>query len=164
MIRIRGNSAIVVSLIAAFVFDSVPLPALVAPFNPLWVPLTLLYWCLAAPSRVGIGVAWLCGLASDTLHGGILGQHALSYLPAAYLAIMLHKQVRVYPLIQQSGFILLTLVLQQMLVYWIEGLLGNTSLSGANYWWPSLISALIWPLFFQLMRGWRRRARLQSHG
>ncbi|MCG2633334.1 MAG: rod shape-determining protein MreD [Gammaproteobacteria bacterium] len=160
MFGIRGNSAILISLLAAFVLASMPLPGGLGPFRPLWVPMTLLYWCLAMPNRVGVGVAWSCGLASDILHGGILGQHALSYLLLAYISIMLHRQIRVYPLIQQSAYVLLALMIQQMVVYWIEGILGNQLMVASSYWWPTLISSLVWAPFFLLMRAWRRRAQL----
>jgi len=161
VINFRGSSAILLSLLLAFVLASIPLPSLISHYRPLWVPLVLLYWCLATPTQVGVGVAWTCGLISDALHGGLLGQHALSYLPLAYISVILHKQIRTYPLIQQSGYVLLALAVQQVILYWINGILGNTTYDTVSYWWPTLTSSLLWPPLFLFMRGWRRLATLR---
>src|SRR5690606_18911695 len=48
-----------------------------------WVPdllaLTLAFWCVHQPLRIGVGTAFFFGLAMDVHQGALLGQHALSY-------------------------------------------------------------------------------------
>ena len=42
-----------------------PLPGWLDPFRPEWVALVLIYWCMAVPNRVGVGVAWIVGLLQE---------------------------------------------------------------------------------------------------
>lgn len=62
-----------------------------------WIPdvvaLTLVFWSIHQPQRVGIGVAFVFGLFIDVHQGAMLGQHALSYTVLSFLAIAIHRRL-----------------------------------------------------------------------
>lgn len=155
----RGTAAIASTFVAAFLLSLLPGPDWAERFRPDWVALVLIYWCIATPGRVGVGVGWLAGLMLDVLYGSVFGQHALALAFLAYLAHRLHLQIRVFPLWQQAVTVLVMLLINQMLVLWIKGVLGQ-----APTLWPGLTSSIvgmvIWPLLFIILRDVRRRADL----
>jgi len=115
----------------------------------------LVYWCLALPHRVGVIYGWSVGLMLDVLRVGLLGQQALSMAVIAFITLQIHKQVRVYPLMQQSAAVLVLVTTHQMLQLWINGIIGQTP----QFWShaiPALSSMLIWPLVYFTLRNIRR--------
>ncbi len=151
----HGGIVILLSFAMAFILTMLPLSETLKIYRPEWVTLMLIYWCLALPHRVGIFTGWCVGFLLDIHMGSILGQHALTLSIIAYLAYRLHVRIRLYPLIQQSLIILLLVTLSQILLLWISGIV-NQAPGDWSYWLPSLISMLVWPWFFYLMRGIRR--------
>ena len=94
-----GFFRILLTLILAMCLRIAPLPGVIAVFNPDWVLLTLIYWSLAAPERVGIFHAWTLGLLADVLTGRLLGQYALAYSLVIYICLKLHKRLRQFPVV-----------------------------------------------------------------
>lgn len=154
--RLGWPGAIAASLVVAFALTIVPLPGWAAPWRPAWVAMVVVYWCLAMPERFGVLSAWGVGLLLDVLHGAILGQHALGLSFVAYVAVLYHQQVRVFPLIQQSIVVgsLVFLYLGAMLT--IYNLLGSLPY-GSHYLLGALTSALLWPWAFIVLRDVRRK-------
>ncbi len=153
--RTHGTFIIAFSFVIALILTVVPLPDWVKPLRPEWVGLTLIYWAIALPHRVGVGTAWTLGLMLDVLKGGILGQHGLALAVIIYLMLKVHQQFRVYPLWQQALIIGALILLNQMLVLWINGIVGLES-GGWSYWLPSITSAILWPWMFIILRDLRR--------
>ena len=73
------------------------LPAYLYFFQPEWLALTLSYWVLAAPERVGLMTAFLLGFAADLATGSPLGEHGLVYLMLVLFFSATYHQVRVLP-------------------------------------------------------------------
>ena len=157
LVRRRGGWVIVISVVAALMLVIVPLPDWAVSYRPEWVLLVLVYWCLAAPTRVGVGVSWLAGLCVDVLTGSLLGEHGLGYALVAFLVVKLHQRIRVYPGWQQAGVVLLLLVLNQLACLWVLGITGRAPDGLLLYLVPSLLGMLLWPWLFGLMRFFRRR-------
>ena len=155
----QGGATIVVTFLIALVLTAMPLPEWARAFRPEFVTLVLIYWCLALPTRVNVGIGWVAGLVVDVLHGTLLGQHALSLAVVAYLAVNLHQQIRVYPLWQQALSIFTLIALNQLLVVWVKGIVGEAPDTWL-YWAPSITSALLWPWLFIILRDVRRRFRV----
>ncbi len=158
--RHHGGATIAFTFIAALMLTMLPLPDWAALFRPEWVALVLIYWCLALPDRVGVGIGWSTGLLLDVIKGALLGQHALALALVAYLTLHLHQRIRVFPLWQQSLFVMLMVALNQMLVLWINGVIGQSPNSWL-YWLPSLTSMLLWPWVFLILRDLRRQFRVR---
>ena len=85
---------LVPSLGVALLLTLLPLPEWASELRPPWVALTLLYWILAAPERVGVFWGWAMGLLLDVSIGTILGQHALSLAVMAWLMVSLQRRLR----------------------------------------------------------------------
>lgn len=153
----KGQLAILSSLALAFLFSALPLPAWLVPLQPCWVPMVLIYWCMATPQITGVGVAWACGIISDVLHGSLLGQHALAYALVAWLTLLIYQRIRLFPLVQQAASVFLLLAMYQGAIYavlFVQGVRPGL----LSHWLPVLISALLWPWLFMLLRNIRRGA------
>ena len=146
-----GFGKIIVSMILAMCLRIMPLPPEIAAFNPDWVLLTLIYWSLAVPERVGIFHAWTFGLLTDVLTGRLFGQNALAYSLVIYMCLKLHKRLRQFPLLQQELFIFFCLLLSQLLLFLIKNLQHPAQLHG-NFWLPVFTGTLFWPVVFTVMR------------
>ena len=154
--RLRWYGAVALSLIVAFALTSVPLPEWANPWRPAWVAIVVIYWCLAIPERIGVLFAWAIGLLLDVLHGAILGQHALGLAFVAYIAVLYHQQVRVFPLVQQSlvvGSLVVVYLGGELLVY---NFLGSKPY-GSQYLLGAMTSALLWPWAYIVLRDVRRK-------
>jgi rod shape-determining protein MreD len=158
-LRLTGWLTIIITLLIAIILTLLPIPGWFESFRPLWVLLVLLYWAIALPHCVGIGIAWVCGLLLDVMQGTLLGEHALIYISLVYIAIKMHRQIRLFSLLGQAGAIYLLLFLNQLLAFWLEGLQG-ISVSMKWFWGAPLISAMLWPWIYMVLTDCIRRYRL----
>ncbi len=143
------------TLMLAFMLAALPLPDSLQAWRPAWVALVLIYWCIAIPERIGVFTAWSVGILLDVLHGSILGQHALGLAFVAYVALLYHQRIRVFPLFQQSLVVGSLVFLYQAWMLTIYNLLGTRAYS-TLYLVGALISALLWPWVFIVLRDIRR--------
>lgn len=155
----RGSGVIVVTFAIALGLIALPLPEWARAFRPEWATLVLVYWCLALPTRVNVGTGWIVGLFVDVITGNLLGQHALAMAVVAFVTVKVHKQVRVYPLWQQALSVFVLTGLSQLLVVWVKGIIGQAP-DNWLYWAPSIISALLWPWVYIILRDVRRKFRI----
>ncbi len=152
----RGTWAIAASFIVAFMLTALPLPDWAAPWRPAWVALVLAYWCLALPQRIGVVIAWFIGLLLDVMHGSLLGQHAFGLALVAYIVVIYHQQIRVYPLFRQAlviGSLIFIYTTSMLLIY---NFLGSMRY-GYDYLAAAITSALLWPWIFIVLRDFRRK-------
>ncbi len=156
LVKHNGGWVIVASFIIALLLTTIPLPGWLNDWRPAWVAMMLIYWCIVLPERVGIGIAWLLGLMLDVHTGALLGQNALGLSVIAYLTLRLHKQIRIFPPLQQSMLICFYLLLFQFLTLWIRGIIGVPP-QHWTFWAPVVSSMLLWPIFFIIMRATRRK-------
>ncbi|HFD80181.1 MAG TPA: rod shape-determining protein MreD [Gammaproteobacteria bacterium] len=152
--RHHGGFVILLSFGTAMLLTIVPLSDGVRSFRPDWVALTLIFWSLVLPYRVSVGSGFLAGLLLDVLTGTLLGQHALALSLVAYLCVRLHLRIRAYPMWQQSLTVLVLLVLQQLVVLWIDSLIGRPP-HPFSYWLPSLVGMVLWPLVYRILTALR---------
>lgn len=155
----QGGEIIALSFIVALVLTVFPLPDMLATFRPEWVALFLIYWCMALPDRVGVGIAWLLGLMLDVLRAGLLGQNAMTLAVIAYITLKLYQRLRVFPLWQQSLSIFVLISLHQMLNLWVKGMTGQ-AIDLWTYWLPSISSMFVWPLVYLMLRALRRQLKV----
>ena len=148
--------AILGSLLIALMLTMIPLPDWVQTYRPAWVPLVLIYWTMALPRTIGVGIAWFLGLYMDAAEGSLLGQHALGYAITAYISMRLHQRVRIYPLAQQALVVGVILLPYMSISLWVKGIQGQAPTTWL-YWAPILSSVLIWPMIYSVLRSIRRR-------
>lgn len=147
----RNGLVIVITLVIAMLLMLLPLPDIARYFRPEWVVLTLVYWAMALPYRVSIGVGWLVGLLMDVMMGGTLGIMAFSYAFAVYLIARFHLQLRQYPMWQQALTILSVVVVVHLI-----SVVTSKAESTWLIWMPVLTSTLLWPVMFAVLRKIRR--------
>jgi len=152
----HGSGIIVISFIIAIMLTAMPLPEWAINWRPAWVAMVLIYWCLALPHRVGIGVGWFLGILLDVLQGTLLGQNAIGLTILAFLTLKSHQRVRMYPLVQQALVICLFVLVYQLLSLWVRGIMGVPPRSW-TYWMPAFTSMVLWPWLFIILRDLRRR-------
>ena len=152
----RGRWVIPSTFVFALLLTALPMPESTAIWRPAWVALILVYWCMAAPERVGVVAGWTAGLFLDVMTGTLLGQHALGLSVVAYVAHRTHRRVRVLPLWRQGITIFALVFLYQALVLWSNGIRG-IPVTAPAYWISPLVSTLLWPWIFVVLRVVRRR-------
>lgn len=148
-------AAIALTILIGIILALLPLPDWTVWLRPAWVLLILIYWAMALPYRVGVGVAWLVGLVMDLLQGTVLGEHALAFTVVIYFVSRIYIRLRMYPLLQQGLTVLGFVLIYQFVLYCIQGFVGDVP-SSPLYWLSSLTSMLIWPWLYYLMRDCHR--------
>ena len=126
-----------------------------------WLPdvlaVTLVFWTIHQPQRVGMTIAFVLGLALDVHEAALLGQNALAYVGMSYLATAIQRRVLWFPLREQTLQVLPVFVLTAMLE-WLTRLVAQ----GAWPQWPQLLVPLLqtalWPLVGTLLLAPQRRA------
>ncbi len=157
--RHQNGVVILILFLIALVLTVIPLPDWMRDFRPQWVALTLIYWCMALPQRVGVGTAWTLGIFEDVLTGTLLGQHALGLSVTAFLALRLHQRIRVFPLWQQSLSVFVLLLVEHLLSLWVIGATGQPTPS-LWYWMPTVVGMFLWPWLYIVLRDVRRRFKV----
>jgi rod shape-determining protein MreD len=145
---------VTLTLIIAMLLTIAPWSDQMELFNPDWILLTLMYWSVALPERVGIFYAWTTGLFTDVLTGQLFGQHALTYSIVIYACLKLHKRLRQYPLVQQAAFIFACLLFSQLLFFFLRNLHHPIDIT-SNFWLPILTGTIFWPVIYKVLHAVR---------
>ena len=151
-----GGWIIFISLLIAFLLTALPLPVWADDSRPAWVAMVLIYWCMALPNKVGIGIAWCLGLLLDVQQGALLGQNALGLALIAYFVIQIHKRFRLFPLVQQSCLVGFMIIFYLLIASWVSGIMGIPPQTW-TYWMPAISSMVLWPWLFVILRDIRRQ-------
>jgi rod shape-determining protein MreD len=151
----QGRMVIFLSLVAALLLTIMPMPLWAQWGRPEWVAMVLLYWVMALPERVGIGIAGLTGLALDIVEGAPLGQNMFALGVLTYLVLILYQRMRMFTPLQQSAVIFVLVGLNQLLCHWVQTLIGTPS-PNLLFILPALVSAMIWPWLLIFLRFLRR--------
>ena len=153
----RGGWAPVVSLAVALFLTLLPMPDPWDQLRPQWLALTIIFWSLSLPDRVGVFWAFTTGIVADVATGALMGFHALTLSLVSYAALELHQRVRIYPLWQQALFVWLLLLLERLLALWMLGATGAPTPT-LGYWAPTFVGALLWPWLVVVLRDLGHRA------
>ena len=151
---------IYLSLLVALVLMILPLPDWAQIYRPNWVALTLIYWSMALPKRAGLWVAFFSGIILDTSLGTLLGQHTLALVIIVFINMTFYQRIRVLALAQQALYVFVLLLINQVVVAWVEGVLGRSTPLLAFFSGP-FVGMLIWPWVFVVLRDLRRKASVR---
>ena len=155
LLKQQGGFAIVLTIVVALLLTELPLPAIIAPYQPEWLILVLIYWAMALPQRVGVGVAWFSGLLLDVLRDTLLGQYALAFALTIFIVLRLYQRIRNFPIRQQIISIFILMLIHTSFVVWIKALAG-TDAQISMVIIPALISSVFWPFIYFVLRNIRR--------
>jgi rod shape-determining protein MreD len=151
ILRPVKGSFIFLSLMAALLLNLLPLKGTALTLCPDFIALTILYWCINQPQRVGMSTAFSMGLLMDIGNASTFGQHALSYSIMAFVALLFQRRLHNFGSLKQApqmGLILLT-GQSIMLLTW---LLDGSNVPGWNFFIASATGTVLWPLFSSLLR------------
>ncbi|HLA35874.1 MAG TPA: rod shape-determining protein MreD [Rhodocyclaceae bacterium] len=129
------------SLFSALLLNLIPFGRL--PGVPDWVALALAFWCVHQPLRIGMGWAFVLGLAMDVANASAMGQHALAYVLLAFVASSLSRRMLWFPLAQQALHVL-SMMLAMQLVMLLVRLLGGAEFPGFFWFLSSFSAAALW--------------------
>ena len=140
---------ILLSLLIALFLNFLPTDAWL--WVPDWLALVLIFWSIRESRHVGMGSAFLLGLAMDVADASLMGQHSLAYVLATYLAGLLSRRILWFPLAQQALHVLPLLLLIQIVQVAVR-LVPGIEFPGLLYFAGPFIGAALWlPLTFVLL-------------
>ena len=126
-----------------------------------WVPdllaVTLVFWAVHQPLRIGVGVAFVFGLAMDVHQGALLGQHALAYTVLGFLAISMHRRLLWFGVPNQAVQVLPLFVAAHVLELLVRMASGG-SFPGLTSFIAPVLEAMLWPVVSVLLIAPQRRA------
>jgi len=136
-----SNGFIVLTFLAALLANLIPFGRL--PGIPDWLALTLVFWCIHQPLKVGMGTGFVLGLAMDVVDASVMGQHSLAYALLAYAATGLSRRILWFPLSQQALHVWPMLFVMQ-LVMMVARMAGGADFPGVLWFLSSVTAALLW--------------------
>lgn len=142
--RPPSGQFIAMTLFVALMLDILPWQGTALLLRPDFVLLLLLYWAVHQPLRIGMAAAWGLGLVMDVADGTLLGQYALAYTIAIFLALALHRRIQAFSLWPQAWHVFPLLLVSQVLVL-LAHLLSGAAFIGWGYFLASISGALLWP-------------------
>jgi rod shape-determining protein MreD len=128
-----------------------------APWVPDILAVVIVFWTVHQPLRVGVGVAFIMGLAMDVHQGALLGQHALAYTALSFFAITIHRRLLWFSVPSQAVQVLPLLAASHALQLLVR-LLAGDGLPGWSVLIAPLIEAALWPIISILLLAPQRRA------
>lgn len=154
LLRPVNPAFIAISLASALMLNALPWGR--NPWVPDFLAVTLVFWNVHQPRRVGIGIAWLMGLLMDVHNASVLGEHALAYSLLSYGAISLHRRVPWFTLMTQALHVLPLFLLAQVVVTVVRMAVG-APFAGWLWFAQSLTDAALWPIAHWLLLAPQRR-------
>lgn len=158
--RSHATWVIALSFLLAGCLAMLPMPDWLLSFRPEWVVVVLIYWVVALPHRVGLGVAWLVGFFLDVLEGSLLGLNALALTLIAYMVMSLYQRLRMFTFLQQGLTVLILVGIYQLLCFWIMAVTDHNTADDLSFLAGAVTSALVWPFIFVTLRHYRRSFRV----
>ena len=149
------------SIAFAFLLQLMPLPLALLPLKPYWVGLVLIYWAIETPERVGLGFAFLIGLAGDLLNGELLAEQALRLVVLTFIVLRFRARLRFFPMWQQTLAVLALLLNDRIVLIMVRGFSGEP-MPPAMFWLSPLVGMVVWPLVFLLLDDLRGRLRVSD--
>ena len=143
------------SLLLALLFNMLPLGR--TPWVPDLLALVLVFWSVHQPLRVGIGAAFVFGLAMDVHQAALLGQHALAYTTLSFFAITIHRRLLWFTVPSQAVQVLPLFAAAHAIEMAIRMLAGGI-FPGFSVLLAPVIECLLWPVVSVILLAPQRRA------
>jgi len=132
------------------------------PFGRVaWMPdilaITLVFWSVHQPLRVGIGAAFLFGICMDVHQASLLGQHALAYTALSFFAITIHRRLLWFTVPSQAVQVLPLFLAAHAIELAIRMIAGGI-FPGPSLLLAPVIEAALWPVVTVVLLAPQRRA------
>ena len=142
------------TLLVALAINFVPLGR--SALMPDMVALVLVFWNVHQSRRVGVGLAFLCGVVMDVHAGAVLGQHALAYTLLSFFAITIHRRLLWFTVPSQAVQIL-PLFFAAHAVSLVVRLIVGGMFPGWQVLLAPVLEALLWPVATWVLLAPQRR-------
>lgn len=143
------------SLLLAMVINMLPLGR--TPWMPDLLAIVLVFWSVHQPLRVGIGAAFVFGIAMDVHQASLLGQHALAYTALSYFAITIHRRLLWFTVPSQAVQVLPLFAAAHAIELAIRMIAGGI-FPGVSLLLAPVIESLLWPVVSVILLAPQRRA------
>ncbi|MDO3388361.1 rod shape-determining protein MreD [Gilvimarinus sp. SDUM040013] len=143
--RLPTYALIALSVLIAFLLDIYPLAFEHRLLRPQFVLLVAIYWVFVLPQSTSITLLFGLGVLQDVVVGAALGQHALVLIVVSYLCLRSCRRVRHFARWQEALWVLCLVAVGQAISFWVQSLAGR-EMSGAQFLFPAIASASVWPL------------------
>jgi rod shape-determining protein MreD len=154
--RVNLYLVMALSFLLALILSVYPLPMGMRWWRPEFVLVVAIYWIFFMPLTVSFTLLCVLGLFQDLLEGVPFGQHSLGLVIVAYICILSYQRVRNFSIWRQSGWIFVLVGIAQLTDNWVQGMAGRP-LSGIQFLYPAITSALVWPALDWWLEGMNRR-------
>jgi rod shape-determining protein MreD len=131
------------SFVAAYLLMLLPWSGTWLAARPDFLLLVLLFWALHQPNSIGQGVAFLAGLLMDVSDSMLLGQHALAYVIAVFIAQVFRVRILAFLIPEQTLHVLGITVAATCVMLALNVLLGS-DFPGLAYFASPVITAILW--------------------
>jgi len=131
------------SVLVALVLNLLPWSGALLRAHPDFLLLVLLYWAVYQPRSIGQGWGFMLGLVMDVANSVLLGQHALIYVVAIFLAQLLRLRMLQLSLLEQALHVLAVLLVAQSLAVLLNLSLGR-EFPGMLLALAPLLGAVLW--------------------
>ena len=149
---------IAATLLLALLLGMLALPEMLAAWRPYWIGLVLVYWLLEAPERIGLGLAFLVGLAADLAFGTLIGEQALRLCMLTFIVHRFRARLRFFPIWQQA-LAVWVLLLNDRLISLAVRIFAGEGVPPVGFWFGPITGALLWPWLYLLLDAVRMRWR-----
>jgi rod shape-determining protein MreD len=143
------------SLLVALMITMLPIGR--QPWMPDVLSVTLVFWSVHQPLRIGVVAAFLFGLAVDVHQTSLLGQHALAYTTLIFFAITIHRRLLWFTVPSQAVQVLPLFAAAHAIELSIR-LLAGGAFPGWSVLLAPVIEAALWPVVSVLLLLPQRRA------
>jgi len=144
-----------VSLFVALALNLLPIGRSTA--MPDLMAVVLVFWTVHQPRRVGVGIAFVFGLAMDVHQGALLGQHALAYTLLSFFAIALHRRLPWFTAAAQALHVLPVFLIAHVVALLVR-LATGAPFPGWSLFAAPVFETLLWPLVSIILLAPQRRA------
>jgi rod shape-determining protein MreD len=127
------------------------------PWMPDLLALTLVFWVVHQPLRIGIGAAFFFGVCMDVQQAALLGQHAWSYTALTFGAIAINRRLLWFSVPSQALQILPLFLVAHALQLAVRLLSGGV-FPGLSVFLAPGVEALLWPVVSIILLAPQRRA------
>ncbi len=147
---------VLISLAIGFALDLMPWTGTAFLLRPDFLLVVLLYWCMEEPRRVGATSAFLLGLLMDVAESSLIGQNALVYSLAVFLALEFRLRILRFNWPLQALHVLPILFVSQCL-FALQQLFLGTPFPDTIWFVRSALGMALWPLVSWLLELPRRQ-------
>ncbi len=142
------------SLLVALLINLLPWSDTLLLVRPDFVLLVLLFWAVYEPRVIGQGMGFALALVMDVADSALLGQHALAYVVAIFLAQVLRLRILQLTGGAQALHVGGILLVSTIVTVLLNSMLGR-DFPGLALFVAPFLGALLWPVV-RAITGWQK--------